>query len=188
MAIIDTTVQEIYDKYLKDTVRNIMGKPIGEIVQFPYEVTDETLKLLDDDNILEKASYPDLYEVIGDYYTNYYKKLYPGGDVPIATTSQFMIPNLAGRYLVQRTEDGAFEYTPASLQAFKIVVTGGVARVASFNEYYNDFKPATEFHKARSTTQPVKSLKLANPLPEENTNRVSINIADKAINFYMRVK
>lgn len=188
MAIIDTTVQEIYDQYLKDKVRSIMGKPIGEIVQFPFDVTDDTLKLLDADNILEKTAYPDLYAVIGDYYTNYYKKLYPGGDVPIATSSQFMIPNLSGRYLVQRTEDGAFEYTPASLQAFKIVVAGGVARVASFNEYYNDFKPATEFHKARSTTQPVKTVKLAVELPEENTNRVSINIADKAINFYMRVK
>lgn len=187
----EISIDELYENKVKKIARASMGYPLGEIIQLPFRSEDETLRLLDENQIVNKNTFPDLYEVIGDYYTDYYSNLYRLGEIPLANkdNGEFMLPNLAGRYLVQRTSEDVFELTPAAFQSFKIVLTNQFAKIASWNEIYNSFKSNSEsIHKVALTNKPIQNIELLTQFKEENLNSQTINIDDKCIYFYMRVK
>lgn len=187
----EMSIDTLYNQKVREIARSSIGYPLGEIIQLPFKSSDETLKLLDENQIVNKSNYPDLYKIIGDYYTDYYTNLYRLGEIPLANkeNGEFMLPNLSGRYLVQRNPDDSFELTPAAFQSFKIVISNQFAKVASWNEVYNSFKSNDEtIHKVALSDKPIQNVKLLTNFKEENLDSETININDKCINFYMRVK
>ena len=190
---VDYTVDAFWNDYILHSARNAMGKFIGEILIYPFEIQDNdpTLKLCDHNNILSISEYKNLYAVIGDTFTDYYHEIYRKNEIPLANRSnEFMIPDLQGRYLVERNEDEGFVFTPAAIQSFKLVLNNKFAVMNLWDQTHNTFKSGTEnVQRATTTDRPIKSIKYVNMFKDpRHFEGKGANIADKAVNFYMRVK
>lgn len=193
----DITLDEIYND-IYDDIRDITGKPIGEIlIRFNdtlHAFDSHTWKKLDSSNILNKTDYPDLYKKIGDKYSNFYK-LYaqdPSNNYSFPTSfnpdTQFMVPDLTGRYLVQRNDDEDFILTNESIQAFKITIPGNFAKLQNFSYSYNDFKNTEESNLAlQEVKKPIKEIKFFMDLDSKNTGD-TIDIDSRNCIFYIRCK
>ena len=183
------TIENIY-KEKKRKILSSLGYPIGEIIATFHPISDDTLKLLDSNNILLKASYPELYEVIGDMYTEYYTNKYTLGEIPLANPeTEFMVPDLSGLYLVQKDEFDEFTETEAAFQSFKIKLSNNLATTATFSSFTNKLKSNREDNLTVNTTKkPIKNIRVINIEEKRYQNAVGIHIDDKCALFYMRVK
>lgn len=188
---ISISIQDLYNK-IRPQLLSSSGYPLGQIVAYPFSISNSKLKLLDEDNILKKNEYSDLYSIIGDYYTNLYKQnISTFSNIRLANDDEFMIPNLSGRYLVEKTSDQNYEFTPASYQSFKIVLSNELAKISVLSNNSNEYKSITEnTWTVNTTSNPIKSIEQERIFDEKNlTNNPNyINIADKCVLFYMVVK
>lgn len=191
--ITDITIDQLFNNWKSD-INNMLFIPYGEIVIFPYITNDESYKLLDKNNILKISEYPDLYKVIGDYWTDYYTNFYNSGNqIPLANKeTEFMIPDLSGRYIVQKKSEGKFELTNSQLQGFDIHIEHSFAKLSLIDTEKNSFKgdQSNLSISVNTTSSPVKSIELETQFKDENLtdSQNKINIADKCVLFYMRVK
>ena len=176
---------EIYNNFLPE-LRSYVNYPIGEIIPFLYKISNPSLKLLDRNNVLKKDEYPILYSMIGDIYTDIYKHI--GNEHYIlADETQFTLPDMSGRYIVQGVKGKNYCFTTDDFQPFdleNVVVFGKVTNVSSIN---NSFKTISKTFPVNTTSTPIKKIINLREHEVKHQNK-SINIADKCVLFYMRIK
>lgn len=189
----EDTIINAYNKFIKPYLVELSGFFLGEIIQLTYKTTNPLLRLLDHNNTLKQSEYPDLFKLIGNQYTTYYKNLKalnPNLNITICNeATEFMLPDLSGKYIVQRKEDAQIELTEPTLQSFKISINGAFAKLSPLTQVANSFKATeeeSELHLVASSDG-ISNITLTTPLPTENTG-LNINIGDKSVYFYMKVK
>ena len=174
------SAKEIYSKIELETHYRY-NKPIGEIKIFTRKLPEDNgiFKLCDKNNILSKAAYPLLYQVVGDMYSSMIARS--------LQADEFVIPNLEGRYLCMRTENGGFELPPDSIQAFALESVEFYAYLPNNNVSRNQFysildKNSKQFDMDRFQ-KPVK--RIICDVTEHVRKTVSTD--DKTFLYYMRV-
>lgn len=189
----EDTIINAYNTFIKPYLVELSGFLLGEIIQLTYKTTNPLLRLLDHNNILKQAEYPDLFKLIGTQYTNYYKNLKalnPNLNITLCDeATEFMLPDLSGKYIVQRKEDVKIELTNPTIQSFKISIDGSFAKLSPLSSATNSFKAAEENDELHlvATSNGISSITLTSPLPVDNVG-LNVNIGDKSVYFYMKVK
>ena len=176
---------QVFNDFLPE-IRSYVNYPIGEIIPFLYKINNPSLKLLDRNNILKKAEYPILYSLIGDIYTDIYKHI--GNDIhTLADDTQFTLPDMSGRYVVQGVKGKNYCFTTDDFQSFDLENTGIFGKVTNVTSINNVFKSLSKTYPVNTTSTPIKKIVNIREHEVKNQNK-SINIADKCVLFYMRVK
>lgn len=167
-------------------IRSFINYPIGEIIPYTFKINNPSLKLLDKNNRLKKVEYPLLYEQIGDIYTEIYKHI-GNRYYTIADDTEFMLPDMSGRYIVQGTKGVNYCFTTDDFQSFDLVLNGNFGKVNNISSVNNIFKSLNKSFPLNSVDNPIKSIVNTREHKVVNQSK-SINIADKCVLFYMRVK